>query len=111
MRPRLAALLLSGTVIAVPQARAAGCDLSQVIGYQLVAMKTIEAYIERGQKLRGYKGCQPDRVLVFTDNTGLRCKGMSVQGGDLPRAYVFARSQTDIKLCIGDDMLDMAPAQ
>ena len=92
-------------------ARAAGCDLSLVVGYQLVMAKTITGYIEGGRKERGFKGCQPDRVLVFADNTGVRCKGVSVQAFELPRAYVFARSQTDVKLCVGDDMLDVAPAQ
>ncbi|MGE0418899.1 MAG: hypothetical protein AB7O80_19010 [Acetobacteraceae bacterium] len=104
--PALAAACLHGT-----QVQAAGCDLSQVVGYQLVMVKTIEGYIENGRKGRGFEGCRPDRVLVFTDNTGVRCKGLSLQKANLPHAYLFARSQTDLKLCVGDDMLDVAPAQ
>jgi hypothetical protein len=115
MEARLMRLLLLPAVtvacLAAPGARAAGCDLSLVVGYQLVMMKTISGYIENGRQQRGFQGCQPDRVLVFTDNTGVRCKSVSLQKANLPRAFLFARSQTDIKLCVGDDMLDVAPAQ
>lgn len=92
-------------------AAAAGCDLSQVVGYTLVFARTIEAYLEAGRKHRGFQGCQPDRVLVFTDNTGVRCKGTSLQQATLPRAYLFAKTETDLKLCVGDEMLDVAPAR
>ncbi len=108
---RLAVCALLGACLTSQAARAGGCDLGLVVGYQLVMAKTITGYIEGGRKERGFKGCQPDRVLVFADNTGVRCKGVSVQALELPRAYVFARSQTDVKLCVGDDMLDVAPAQ
>ena len=91
--------------------RAEGCDLSRVIGYSLVTQKTIEAYIEKGQRTRGFIGCQPDRVLVFTDNSGVRCRDKSVQSITLPRAFLFARSETDVKVCVGDEMLDVVPAR
>ncbi|HEY8289685.1 MAG TPA: hypothetical protein VIG49_10480 [Acetobacteraceae bacterium] len=98
--------LLAGTS---HQAAASGCDLSEVVGYQLIFGKTIEAYIENGAKTRGFDGCVPDRVLVFTDNTGVRCKSTMVQHLELPQAYLFARSQTDLKLCVDDVMYDVAP--
>ena len=90
---------------------AAGCDLGPVVGYTLVFAKTIEAFIEGGRKQRGYQGCQPGRVLVFTDNTGVRCKGTAIQAIAVPKGYLFAKTTTDLKLCVGDEMLDVAPAQ
>jgi hypothetical protein len=105
------ALALAALATTPHPAVAAGCDLSQVIGYTLVVMKTIEGYIEAGTRKRGFIGCQPDRVLVFTDNTGVRCKDVSLQRLDIPRAYLFAKSATDIKLCVGDEILNVAPAQ
>ena len=105
-----ASVMIAGPMIPGP-ARAEGCDLSRVIGYTLVAQKTIEAYVEGGKRARGFVGCAPDRVLVFTDNTGLRCQSRGVQVMTLPRAWLFARTQTDIKLCVGDDMYDMARAE
>jgi hypothetical protein len=93
-----------------PRPALAGCDLSRVIGYTLAFSKAIEGYIEDGKRVHGFTGCTRDRVLVFTDNTGVRCKETGVQGGNLPQAYLFARDQNDMKLCVGDDMYDVAQA-
>ena len=105
-----ASIMIAGPMIPGP-ALAAGCDLSRVIGYTLVAQKTIEAYVESGKRTRGFVGCAPERVLIFTDNTALRCQSRGVQVMTLPHAWLFARTQTDIKLCVGDDMYDMARAE
>ncbi len=86
------------------------CDLSQVVGYTLVFGKTIQAYIQGGKRINGFEGCTRDRVLVFTDNTGVRCRETFVQTGDLPKAYLFARNANDMKLCVGDDMYAVAQA-
>ena len=86
------------------------CDLSQVVGYTLVFGKTIEAYIQDGKRVSGFAGCAHDRVLVFTDNTGVRCEEAFVHTATLPKAYLFARSRNDMKLCVDDDMYDVAPA-
>ncbi len=109
--PPAIALILAFLAVVPRPARADGCDLGLVVGYTLVFAKTIEAYIEGGRKQRGFQGCQPSRVLVFTDNTGVRCKGVSVQSANIPTAYLFAKSQTELKLCVGNEMLDVAPAQ
>ena len=87
------------------------CDLSQVVGYGLAFGKTIEAYVEDGKRVAGYHGCTRDRVLVFTDRTGVRCKETFVSSGTLPKAYLFARGPNDMKLCVGDEMFDVAQAQ
>ncbi len=84
------------------------CDLSQVVGYQLVFGKTIQGYIEDGKQTSGFEGCTRDRVLVFTDNTGVRCKDTLLHSARLPKAYLFARSANDMKLCVDDDMYDVA---
>jgi hypothetical protein len=89
----------------------AACDLGRVIGYTLVFSKTIESYIEDGKQIRGFSGCTPDRVLVCTDNTGVRCKDSGAQTAHLPVAYLFARNRNDMKLCVGDEMYDVAQAE
>ncbi len=106
MRPAILVVLL----VALASPARAHCALDGVVGYTLVFAKTIEAYIEGGHRTRGYQGCQPGRVLVFTDNSGVRCKGASFQRLDVPKGYLFAKTQTDLKLCVGDEMLDVAPA-
>ncbi len=88
---------------------AAGCDLSELIGYQVVAGPTIQGYIDQDKQHNGFEGCMPGRNLVFTDHTGVRCKSMGLQHLELPRAYVFARSRSDMKLCVVDMLYDVAP--
>jgi hypothetical protein len=104
--------LLAAALVAALSSRPAlaVCDLSQVVGYTLFSGKTVEAYIQDGKRVSGFQGCAPDRVLVFTDNTGVRCKEALVHTATLPKAYLFARSATDMKLCVDDDMYDVAPA-
>jgi hypothetical protein len=107
MHRLLAAVLLLG--LSGGPARAV-CDLSQVVGYTLVFGKTIAAYIQDGKRVQGFEGCTRERVLVFTDNTGLRCKDTFVQTAELPKGYLFARNANDMKLCVNDDMYDVAQA-
>jgi hypothetical protein len=86
------------------------CDLSQVVGYTLVFGKTIAAYIQDGKRIPGFEGCTRDRVLVFIDNTGVRCKETFIQAAHLPKGYLFAKNANDLKLCVDDDMYDVAQA-
>ena len=87
------------------------CDLSQVIGYTLVFGKTIEAYIDDGRRVPGFNGCTRYRILVFSDNSVIRCKDTFFQTANLPKAYLFARSADDMKLCVDDAMYDVAQAE
>jgi hypothetical protein len=104
--------LWAATLLAALSSRSAlaVCDLSQVVGYTLVSGKTVEAYIQDGKRVSGFQGCVPDRVLVFTDSTGVRCKEAFVHTANLPKAFLFARNANDMKLCVDDDMYVVAPA-
>ena len=108
---RRRALWLGALLVVAPMpAGAAGCDLDQVIGYQLVFSGTIEGYVDNaGQRHDGFKGCEPGRIVVFTNRTGLRCKGEGRQDLVLPKGYVFGRSHFDLKLCVDDAMYDVLP--
>jgi hypothetical protein len=108
---RIAAAVLLGCAAAYAPALAAGCDLSEVVGFQLIQQKTIEGYLQDNRIVQGYDGCVDDRVLVFTDHTGVRCKSVAVAHATLPRAFIFARAGGVIKLCVGDDIIDVVPAQ
>jgi hypothetical protein len=98
------ALLTGGRV------RADGrCDLNDLVGYQILFGKPIAGYIQAGLRRTGYAGCEPDRVLVFADNTGVRCKELSHQSvDDLPTGYLFARGNLgDLKLCVEGELFDV----
>jgi hypothetical protein len=109
--PALGAVALGVSALGVSARPAqAECDLGRVVGYQLVLAKVIEGYIEGGKRFKGFSGCNLDRVLVFTDGTGVRCKEVDAATANLPTAYLFAKSQNDMKLCVGDAMYDVARA-
>jgi hypothetical protein len=77
------------------------CDLNELVGYTLLFGKPIYGYIERGVRKQGYGGCETDRVLVFSDGTGVRCAEVNRQEvGSVPTGYVFARTVGDLKLCV-----------
>jgi hypothetical protein len=86
------------------------CDLNTLVGYQLVFAKPIDGYIQGGQMKKGYEGCELDRVLVFADNTGVRCKEVVLQHVDeLPTGYLFARNNFgDIKLCVEGELFEVS---
>ena len=90
---RALGLALLAAVICQGGARAGGrCELDDVIGYQVLFSKTLEGYIQSGIRKKGFDGCEPDRVLVFTDNTGVRCRAVSTRRLDhLPVGYLFFR--------------------
>jgi len=98
-----AALLLSASGLAKADGR---CDLNTLVGYQLLFGKPIEGYIENSMRKKGYEGCQPDRVLVFADNTGVRCKTtVRQQVNELPVGYLFARGNLgDLQLCVEGEL-------
>ncbi len=85
------------------------CDLNGLVGYQILFAKPIQGYIEGGVRKKGYEGCEADRVLVFSDNTGVRCKELVRQHGDLPTGYLFARNNLgDLKLCVDGELFDVS---
>ncbi|HEY1934699.1 MAG TPA: hypothetical protein VGG99_22050 [Acetobacteraceae bacterium] len=108
----LAAALTLVLTSAAPPAFADGCDLDELIGYQLVARKNVEGYIDdSGQEHSGYYGCTIGRVLVFSDHTGVRCLSTGLGQGLMPPAYLFARTRDNLKLCIGDNLFNVVPVR
>jgi hypothetical protein len=105
------AAVLAATLMLPAHAARAGCDLDMLIGYQLAFAKVVTGYVQDGRRQIGFEGCTRERVLLFEDNTGVRCKETFPQHAVRPKAYLFARSQTDLKLCIGDDLYEVAPPQ
>ena len=67
-------LVVMTLLAGIASARAAGCDLDRVMGYQLIHAWTVQGYIDNGKQTYGFEGCLPGRILVFSDRTGLRCK-------------------------------------
>jgi hypothetical protein len=86
----------------------AACRLGRVVGYTLVASKTVIAKIEDGKREDGFSGCTYGRILVFEDNTGLTCAEYNYEYAYRPDAYIFVRG-SDFKVCIEGYLYDMNP--
>nr|WP_294551555.1 hypothetical protein [uncultured Rhodopila sp.] len=97
-------------MLVVSRPALAECDLSKLIGYTLVFSKIIDGYVQDGKRVRGFEGCRADRVLVFADNTGVRCRETFIQQGNFPTAYLFARNANDMKLCVEGSIYEVAQA-
>jgi hypothetical protein len=105
---RLGVLIPGVLGMGIARPALAACDLGPVVGYQVVFAKVIEGFIEGGKRVKGFTGCNRDRVLVFTDGTGVRCKDVDSATATLPTAYLFAKTENDMKLCVGDTLYDVA---
>ena len=81
----------------------AACNSNRAIGYTLVAKKTVVAFIQDDKREDSFSGCEFGRVLVFDDNTGVRCTGYSYNYV----AYIFVNS-TLIKMCVEGEWFDVA---
>jgi len=95
-------------VMLTGQARAE-CDLSELIGYTLLAQKTISGYIQDGKRGDDFEGCDFDRTIVFDDNTGVRCMTFSYTYSFRPDAYIFASGPGSMKMCVDNELYDVAP--
>lgn len=70
--------LLPFTILAVPAL--ASADFGEFIGYTIVAKKTVAAYIDKdGKREDSFEGCDYGRVIVFDDETYVRCQSYGYQ--------------------------------
>ncbi|MCK1391682.1 hypothetical protein [Bradyrhizobium sp. 1] len=92
-------------LLTITESVAAQCKLERVIGYTLVAAKTVVAHIDDGKREDGFSGCTYGRILVFDDNTGVRCAEYNYEYAYRPDAYIFVRGGS-IKMCIEGYLYD-----
>ena len=102
-------ILLAVTVLSPGLARAE-CDLHEVVGYTLAAIKTIAGRIDKDGRNDDYQGCDFDRILVFDDNTGVRCTTYTYSYSYRPRAYIWAGGGS-IRMCVAGSYMTVAPLQ
>lgn len=105
---RLSLTLIALSLGVSPTVAYADCDLSEVVGWTLLAEKTVDGFIEPGKRDDSYEGCDFDRIITFTDGTGLRCTGYHYTYAYRPEAYIFADGPL-LKACIEDEWVDLQP--
>lgn len=82
-------------------------ELQRLIGFTIVASKTIAGYQDRnGKRKDDFEGCDFDRVIVFDDNKILTCAAYGYQYAYRPTAIILSNG-TQFKMIVGSDVYDM----
>jgi hypothetical protein len=95
-------LLALGICLTMPTLAFAACNLDSMVGWTLIARKTIAGRIDKGVRKDDFEGCDFDRIIVFDDNTGVLCTSYSYTYAYYPTAYVWARGSS-LKMCVESD--------
>ena len=111
-KSRCVAVLLAGitTLVTDPASAALADKLERLVGYTIVASKTVEAWVEDKKKSDGFEGCNHGRVIIFTDGTALTCNTYSYSYSYRPTAVILAKkigAGYDFKMVVDNDVYDM----
>lgn len=89
-------------------------ELDDLVGYTIIASKTIDRWNDDDEKDDSFNGCSHGRVIVFTDNTTLTCAEYGYQYAYRPTAIILAKeisyqgkSFYDFKMVVEDEIYDM----
>ena len=89
-------------------------ELEDLVGYTIIASKTVERWYDEDEKDDSFNGCSHGRVIVFTDGKTLTCAEYGYQYAYRPTAVILAKEITyqgksfyDFKMVVGDEVYDM----
>ena len=89
-------------------------ELEELVGYTIIASKTVERWYDENEEDDSFNGCSHGRVIVFTDGTALTCAEYGYQYAYRPTAVILAKEITyqgksfyDFKMVVGDEVYDM----
>ena len=108
MRKIVAALALVGFCMSQPAHADLASRLSRYIGYKIIDVKTIVKYIDRDDNETGnaFKGCNFGRIIIFSDNTSLRCMSFDFTYEYRPEAIILSDGVGYIMI-VGEDVYEM----
>jgi hypothetical protein len=107
MSMRSIATAILALAVATPCA-AQSCNLDDMVGYTLIARKTIEGRIDNGRRSDDFEGCDFDRIIAFGDNTGVRCTSYSYSYAYRPTAYIWSRGY-ELRMCVNENEYPIGP--
>lgn len=83
--------LVSILVLSFPTYADFADELEDLVGYTIVASKTIDYWYDDEEKDDSFNGCTHGRVIVFTDGTKLTCAEYGYQYAYRPTAVLIAK--------------------
>jgi len=104
---RLRHALVAGLLLSATAAASTADDLSEYVGYTIVASETITGWRdEDGKRGDELEGCEFDRTIIVEDGRALTCSTYSYHYAYRPRAVILANG-TSIKMIVEDETYDM----
>lgn len=90
-------------------------ELEDLIGYTIIAAKTIDGYIdENGEKSNDFEGCDFDRKIFFDDGSFVTCSGYSYSYSYRPTAILLGKKYSfegrnfmDLRMVVDDEIYDL----
>jgi hypothetical protein len=96
-------LLASGLLSLLSSPAFAGCDPdelgAELAGYTLIVEKRVQGE---------FNGCNFGNLIVFQDNTAVRCMGYSYHYAYRPEAYLFGNG-SDYEMCVNGNLFRIQP--
>jgi hypothetical protein len=90
--------LIGITLWAVPLQADLGYQLSNYVGYTIIAVKTIVKSVDKKGEKNEFEGCDYDRDIVFEDGTYVTCASYGYEYAYRPRAVVLSNGNNVIML-------------
>ena len=65
-------------------------EMNSLVGYTAIGEKRIVGWLDQNGKHDGFEGCDYDRVIIFSDDRVLVCKGYHYNYSYNPTALIFS---------------------
>lgn len=86
----------------------ASADLGDFIGYTILAKKTVAAYVDKdGKREDSFEGCDYGRIIVFEDDTYVRCQSYGYQYAYRPEAVILVNGPS-AKMIVEGEKYDVS---
>jgi len=84
-------------------------DIEDLVGYRILGKKIITGWYDpdSGKKGTSFEGCNYGRLIIFTDNTFLRCEDYNYDYDYMPSAIILANTY-NFKMIVGHTIYNMS---
>jgi len=94
-------------LVAMPAFAGVADTLEDLVGYTIVASKTIDGWQDAGgKKGDSFEGCEYGRTIIFADNKILHCAIYNYQYSYRPTAVILSNG-SQFKMIVDDEVYDM----
>ena len=90
----------------------ATCELSGLVGWTIIEVKTIKGYKDDGEEEQSnWKGCKFGRRVLFSDRTTVKCASYNYQYAYYPEAVILGTKMKSggvlLQMCVEGELIDI----